>query len=147
MEDDRPETEPVATGGIAAEVEGGVAGEQIDLPGAQGCEAFWSRQRSVLDAVRISEERRGHRSADINVEAFVSAVGPQKTHPRNLAADSADQLPALLDEIQTGAVRAVERGTGTEQCRQTPEGPDRYADSGSDHGHGTDRVGLSQIRG
>ena len=69
VEDHGGEAHAVASAGIAAEVERGVARQQVDFSSSQGGESFRCREGSVLNGGWVADDGSGKSLAEINVEA------------------------------------------------------------------------------
>ena len=69
VKDHGGKADAIAPCGVTAEVESGVAGEQIDLTGSQRRKSFGGCQRPVLHCGGIANEGSGKGFAEIHVQA------------------------------------------------------------------------------
>ena len=114
---------------------GGVAGQQINLAGAQCSESLWRRQRSVLNLVGIAEEGGSHGATDVDIKPGVGALRRKETEAGNLPAHTTEKLVPLFHQIQPGTTGLIQGGTPAQQPSHNSDGSDQKTTTGSDHQH------------
>jgi len=111
-----------AQGAVAVQGVGGVAGQHVDFARLQGGEALLCGQGHVFDFGRIAQHGSSHGTAMVHIQTRPVAAGVSSRETGQTGVDTADDLAALLDLVQSFARHG---GCGRQQACRGQHGADQ----------------------
>ena len=110
-----------AEAAFAAQRPGRLADQHVDLARLQRGEPVDRGRRREAHLVAVPQDRGGHRTAIVGVDALDHALAVRQREPGNARRHAAYELPACLDRVDRGRTRALcmrARNTGADSKRE-----------------------------